>query len=351
MRNLPLMPEQASKFAEDLDPLFWVLVFLTVVFTGIVLAMLMYFAVKYRRGSKADRTRPIDEHHMFELVSSVVPLLLGLGVFIWGAKLFANVFGPAPPNSLEVFVIGKQWMWHLQHSSGVSENAELHISVGRPVKPTMISQDVIHDFFVPEFRIHMDVVPGRYTSTWFEPTKVGKYRIFCAQFCGTRHSEMTGHVYVMAPDDYARWLANGGNTVGPMQTMEEAGAVLYDQHGCGQCHDLGGSQRGPSLVGLYGSKVTLKDGRTTVADDIYLRKSIINPSEDIAEKYQQVMPSYKGQLTEEQLLQLIAYIRSLSGRSLQSAEPAPPGSVPRAAPPRPAATTGTTNELSNRTNR
>jgi cytochrome c oxidase subunit 2 len=324
MRNLPLMPEQASKFAEDLDPLYWVLVLLTVAFTGIVLALLLYFAIKYRRGSKADRSRPVNEHHLLEFTWSFIPLVLGLGVFVWGAKLFANVFGPAPPNSLEVFVIGKQWMWHLQHSNGVRENNELHIPVGRPIKLTMVSQDVIHDFFVPAFRIHMDVVPGRYTTTWFEPTKVGKWRIFCAQYCGTKHSQMTGWVYTMDPVDYAKWLANGGNTIGPApRTMESVGQEIYEQHACGQCHDADGMQRGPSLLGLYGSQVRLKGGKTVIADDKYLRESILNPSEDVAEQYQQVMPSYKGQLTEEQVLQLIAYIKSKSGRASQSGENIP----------------------------
>lgn len=327
MRNLPLMPEQASKFAEDLDPLFWVLVLLTVAFTGIVLVLLLYFAVKYRRGNKVDRSRPVNEHHLLEFAWSFIPLILGLGVFVWGAKLFANVFGPAPPNSLEVFVIGKQWMWHLQHSNGIRENNELHIPVGRPIKLTMVSQDVIHDFFVPAFRIHMDVVPGRYTSTWFEPTKIGHYHIFCAQYCGTKHSQMTGWVTVMDPVDYAKWLANGGNNPGPApRTMEQIGQELYDQHACGQCHDPDGLQRGPSMDGLYGSTVRLKGGKTAIAGDKYLRESIINPSEDVAEQYQQVMPSYKGQLTEEQLLDIIAFIKSKSGKA-SKAEPAVTGSA------------------------
>lgn len=342
LRNLPLVPEQASKFAEDLDPLFWVLVFLTVVFTGIVLTMLIFFVVKYRRGSKADRTRPLYEHLPLELTWTIIPLLLGLGVFVWGAKLFANVFSPAPANALEVFVIGKQWMWHLQHSNGIRENNELHIPVGRPVKLTMISQDVIHDFFVPAFRIHMDVVPGRYTTTWFEPTKPGRYHIFCAQYCGTKHSEMTGWVTVMDPEDYAKWLSKGGNEVGTVpKTMEQLGKEIYDQYNCGNCHDPDGTQRGPSLIGLYGSTVKLKDGRSVPANDAYIRESIVNPSDKIAEQYQQIMPSYKADLTEEQLLELLAYIRSLGGRNLQSAEPASPGQAPVAGrSTRPANTTG-----------
>lgn len=323
--NLQLMPEQASKFAEDLDPLFFVLVFLTVVFTGLVLGFVLYLAIKYRRGSKADRSRPIDEHHILEAGWSLPPLFLGLAVFVWGAKLFADVFGPAPANAMEVFVIGKQWMWHLEHSNGIRENDELHIPVGRPVKLTMISQDVVHDFFCPEFRIHMDVVPGRYTTTWFTPTKVGKYHIFCAQYCGTNHSQMTGYVYVMEAQAYAQWLANGGQEIaaGTPPTLESMGKKLYEEKACGTCHDSDGINRGPSLVGLWGKQIKHKDGSPGIADTAYLRESIIKPSEKLNEKFQQVMPSYEGEFSEEQLLQLIGYIKSLTPGPNPGAEPAP----------------------------
>lgn len=324
IKNLPLVPEQASSYAAQMDPLFWVLVTLTVLFAGTVLTLLLFFAIRYRRGAQVDRSNAPDEHQFLEITWTVIPLLLGLGVFVWGAKLYAGAFGPPPANALEIFVVGKQWMWHIQHSNGIRENNELHVPLGRPIALTMISQDVIHDFYVPEFRIHVDVVPGRYTREWFTPIKIGRYRLFCAQYCGTDHSKMTGWVTVMDPADYARWLANGGQEVpAAPKTMAALGADLYQREGCAQCHDPGAPGHGPVLTGLYGSIVTKPSGEKAVADAAYLREQILTPVDRVAPKYQQIMPSYKGQLTEEQVLQLIAYIKSLGPQNPASAEPAP----------------------------
>jgi cytochrome c oxidase subunit 2 len=327
MRNLPILPDQASNFAMQSDALFWVLTLLTLAFTLLVGVLILVLAVRYRRGSKVDRSKPVHTSHILELSWSIGPLLLGLAVFVWAAKLFSSMYGRAPANADEIYVIGKQWMWHLQHTNGIRENNELHVPVGRPVKLTMISQDVIHSFYVPAFRVKRDVIPGRYTSIWFTPTKAGKYHLFCAEYCGTQHSEMGGWVYVMEPTEYQQWLATGGQRTTSSQpipkTMEAAGAALYEQQGCGNCHDADGTQRGPSLAGLYGNQVKLRNGQTAIADEVYLRKSILEPSEDIADTYQQVMPSYKGQITEEQVLQLIAYIKSLSKPATTPGQAAP----------------------------
>jgi cytochrome c oxidase subunit 2 len=207
-----LRPEAASEFANQVDTLYAVLWLLTIFFTVLVLTLITVFAIRYRRGSLADRSRPVDHDLRIELVWSVIPLVLGLGIFAWAAKLYANVYGEAPKNSKEVYVIGKQWMWHLQHMNGIRENNELHVPIGTPIKLTMISQDVIHSFFLPSMRVKRDVLPGRYTTVWFEPNRIGKYRLECTEYCGTQHSLMGGWIYVMSKADFAKWYATGGQT-------------------------------------------------------------------------------------------------------------------------------------------
>ena len=331
------MPEQASSIAAQSDALFFTLLALTLVFTLLVGCLITVLAIRYRRGNRVDRSKPAHHSTVLELSWSIGPLFLGLAVFVWAAKLFATIFGPAPKDAMEVFIVGKQWMWHIQHHNGIRENNELHVPLGKPVKLVMISQDVIHDFFIPAFRVKRDVIPGTYTSFWFTPTRVGKYHLFCAQYCGTSHSEMDGYCYVLEPTEFQKWLASGGQRIHDTQPLPKgmtgAGHALYEQQGCGNCHDADGMNRGPSLAGLYGRQVALKDGGTTVADDLYLRKSILESNEDIVDTYQQIMPSYKGQLTEEQVLQIIEYIKSLSAppaqvvpsRSLTPGETIPPG--------------------------
>lgn len=310
------MPEQASNFAVQSDALFFTLLFLGFVFTVLVGVLIFVLAIRYRRGHRVDRTRPMHHNTILELSWSLGPMFLALAVFVWSAKLFAAMFGPAPKNAVNVFVVGKQWMWHIQHANGIRENNELHVPLGRPVRLTMISQDVIHDFSVPAFRVKRDVIPGTYSTIWFTPTQTGRFHMYCAQYCGTNHSEMTGYVYVMEPTEFQKWLATGGqrtqDTQPIPQTMVEQGAAIYAQQGCGNCHDADGMNRGPSLAGLYGSPVRLASGQTVLADDAYLRRSIMDSNEQIVAEYQQIMPSYKGQLTEEQVLALIEYMKALA---------------------------------------
>jgi len=319
---MQLMPEQASSFAAELDSLIFLLVGLTVLFTTLVAACLLFFAVKYRRGSKADRSRAVDHHTGLEIAWSVPPLILGLAVFMWNASLFSRM-RTVPDNALEIFVIGKQWMWHVQHPNGVRENNELHVPLGRPVKLTMISQDVIHNFRIPAFRTQRDVIPGTYTEQWFQPTRLGRYRFFCSQFCGTDHSKMTGWVTVMEPVEYQRWLAAGGSAKKPVLTLEEAGKELYEKLQCGNCHEAVSTVRGPSLVAIFGKKRTLDSGQTVVADQAYLRESLVDPYRHIVKGYEQTMPSYKEQLSEEQILQLVAYMKTL-GTAGDPGAPMPP---------------------------
>lgn len=312
MFNLPMMPEQASDYARQYDLLFFATLGLAILFAIIVSIMVVFFAVRYRRGSRVNRAGAVESHLGLELTWTIIPGLLGIGMFVWAASLYAATRTP-PKNAIELTVIGKQWMWHVQHPNGVRENNELHVPLGRPVRLTMISQDVIHSFFLPQFRIKQDALPGRYTYMWFTPTRVGKYNLFCAEYCGTNHSEMGGYVYVMTPQEYADWLAAGGTKRQAGQTAEASGQELYDKLACGSCHKSGREGNGAPLYGLYNEPVALENGQTVKADDAYLRESIMSPSARIVKGYWNVMPSYQGQLNEEQVLDLIAYIKSLRG--------------------------------------
>lgn len=309
MFNFPMSPERASNFAGEHDFIFYTLTILTIVFTVIVSGLVIFFAARYREGNKVDRSRPIYEHLPLELTWTIIPLLLGLVVFFLGARLFVSMRTP-PKDAMDIYVVGKQWMWHVQHApSGVRENNTLHVPVGKPVRLTMISQDVIHAFFIPEFRIQYHVVPGRYTTQWFTATKPGVYHLFCNMYCGTQHSEMGGYVYAMEPEAYAKWLAEGGNDVKPM-TPEERGALAYNKLGCNNCHGAKDTERAPSLYTLFGKNRKFTDGTTAVADEGYIRKSIIDPYEHINAGYDRTMPTYES-LNEEQILELVAYIKSL----------------------------------------
>jgi cytochrome c oxidase subunit 2 len=243
-------------------------------------------------------------------------------MFAWGASLYFR-FSTAPSHALSLYVVGKQWMWKIQHPEGRREINELHVPVGQPVKLTMTSEDVIHSFFVPAFRMKMDVVPGRYTTTWFEATKAGEYHLFCTEYCGTEHSRMIGRVVVMEPVEYEQWLSGGnGAARAPGEAPEVAGARLFQEQRCMTCHGgpIGGMVLGPPLAGLFGTPVKLRNGETVIADESYIRESILNPTAKLVAGYQPLMPTYQGQISEEGVLQLIAYIRSLGQAGGQTAE-------------------------------
>jgi len=235
-----------------------------------------------------------------------VPLLITMVIFVWGASVFFAMARP-PDETTNIYVVGKQWMWKFQHLDGQREINELHIPVGRPVKLIMTSEDVIHDLFVPAFRMKADVVPGRYTSIWFQPTKPGRYRMVCAEYCGTKHSGMTGEVIVMDATEYQTWLSGGT----PEGSLAEGGAKLFASLACNTCHRPDAQGRGPVLEGLFGKTVTLQSGETVVVDEAYVRESILHPSARIAAGFQPIMPTFQGLVTEEQLLELIEYIKAL----------------------------------------
>lgn len=308
LSNVPLFPPQASTLATRVDALFMFLVGVSVFFAGLIFCLLLYYAIRYRRRSTSEQPRQIPGNLRLEVLWTVIPLGLTMVMFAWGASLYFTEATP-PGNAMDIHVVGKQWMWKFQHPEGPREINELHVPVGQPVKLTMASEDVIHSFFVPAFRVKMDVVPGRYTSAWFEATRVGSYHLFCAEYCGTAHAGMGGRVVVMTPADYERWL--GGNASG--ESLRTAGKRLFQQLGCETCHRADGTGRGPLLIGLFGQPVRLHNGKTVVADEAYVRESVLNPSAKIVAGYEPIMPPFQGQISEAGLLQIIAYIRSLGG--------------------------------------
>jgi cytochrome c oxidase subunit 2 len=305
-KNFPIFPESASSVSPQVDLLYFFLVGMALFFTVLIFTLVIVFAVKYRRKSEDEQPKPMYGDMRLEILWSVIPLGIVLFVFAWGAHVYFQI-ARAPSNALQFNVVAKQWMWKFQHPTGQREINDLHIPVGQPVKLTMISEDVIHSLFVPAFRVKQDVLPGRHTSIWFQPTKVGKYHLFCAEYCGTKHAGMGGWVYVMEPSDYQDWLAgNVGN-----ETPVEAGARLFTQHGCITCHVQTTFARGPSLHGLFGREVKLANGETVKADEDYLRESILNPKAKMVEGFDAIMPTFQGQVTEEDILSLIEYIKSL----------------------------------------
>ncbi len=304
--RVPLFPEQASTIAPHTDHLLYFLLAVSVFFAMGIFIAITIFAIRYRRRSAVDMPEPIEGSLALELLWSGIPLGLAMVMFFWGAAVYMRISRP-PDNAIQVYAVGKQWMWKLQHMEGQREINELHIPVGRPVRVTMTSEDVIHSFFVPAFRTKQDVLPGRYTTTWFEATKPGKYHLFCAEYCGTKHSGMIGWIYAMEPQDYQAWLQGGA----PEGSMASSGAKLFQDLGCANCHTETSSARCPNLIGLYNSTVRLADGSAVKGDEAYIRESILAPNAKVAAGYQPIMPTFQGLITEEGLMQVIEYIKSL----------------------------------------
>jgi cytochrome c oxidase subunit II len=326
---IPLFPDQASTFAWEVDALYFYLLLISVIFTVIIVAGLAFFAVKYREKEKFATPEEIHGSMALEIAWSFIPFVISMTIFLGGAIIFYQQYR-MPPDGMEISVVGKQWMWKLQHATGQREINELHIPVNRNIKLTMTTEDVLHDFYVPAFRTKADVVPGRYTYLWFNATTPGRYRLYCAEYCGLNHSGMGGWVTVMEQKDFDNWLSGDNSNLTPAQ----AGKDLFENKlGCASCH-AGQNQRGAKLEGLFGTDVKLASGETVKADDEYLRNSILNPSGQIVEGYQPIMPTFKGQVTEEQINSLIAYIKTLGGTA-----GATPAAAPQPMTPQPAAAT------------
>jgi len=305
--DFPLFPEQASTLAKEVDALYFFALAVSAFFSLLIAVVIFYFFVQFRRRKDDEIGKPMHGSTLLEVTWSVIPLAITMVMFAWGAKVFFHSFA-LPTDAKEYLATGKQWMWKFQHPEGQREINSLHIPVGERIKLTMTSEDVIHSFFVPAFRVKRDVLPGRYSTVWFEATKPGTYHLFCTEYCGAEHSQMIGTVTVMEKEAYQAWLS--GIEVG--KPPAESGEELFTQLVCNTCHYENSGGRGPSLVGIYGTEVELANGRRVTVDDDYLRESILRPNAKLVAGYQPLMPTYQGQINETGLMQLIAYIKSLA---------------------------------------
>src|SRR5687768_9319124 len=276
MPNLPLFPEQASVQAGQVDAIYFFMVAVCGFFGLLIASLIVIFAVKFRRRHPDEVGAAIHGSLALELMWTIIPFFIAMGMFAWGAKVFFDLYR-VPAGAMEIFVVGKQWMWKVQHTSGQREINELHVPIGRPVKLIMGSEDVLHSYYIPAFRVKADVIPGRYNTMWFQATKPGRYHLFCAEYCGTKHSGMIGSVIAMDPTDFQAWLSGGRTEDAPVA----AGARLFRDMACVTCHQEEAQGRGPLLLNLFGKPVLLQDGRKVVADDAYIRESIVNPQAKI----------------------------------------------------------------------
>src|SRR6266496_3652962 len=321
---IPFIPDAASTLSWKVDALYFYLCGVTIFFTLLISIVLVFFVIRYRRRTPYEIPRPIAGSHRLETLWTIIPFLIAMTLFAWGARIYFEEYSP-PQNAIEIYVVGKQWMWKIQHSTGQREINELHIPLGRKVKLIMTSEDAIHDFFVPAFRMKADVVPGRYTTEWFEATKPGTYHLFCAEYCGMNHSGMIGSVIAMEPADFDDWLSGNSS----QQSPAVAGQQLFQSLGCVSCHGANGEGgRGPTLAGLFGRPTQLNNGQTVKADEAYIRETIINPQAKLVAGFGPIMPTFQGQVSEDQLVQLLAFIKSLQ---IANPQPATMASSPAAA--------------------
>jgi cytochrome c oxidase subunit II len=309
--NVPLFPQQASDVARGVDAFYLFLVLITTFFSALVALLILYFIIRYRKTPEREAVQ-IHGSTLLEVIWTVIPLGLSMAIFVWGAVIYYHLQTP-PTNAMEIYGVGKQWMWKFQHPGGQREINALHVPVGTPVKVTLISQDVIHDMFVPAFRVKMDVLPNRYTFVWFTPTQVGTYHLFCSQYCGTKHAGMVGQVTVMKREDFAEWLASGKAE----GSLASQGEKLFQELGCVTCHRPDSGARGPNLQGLFGRPVRLTDNRVIIADENYIRESILNPNAKVVSGFQPIMPTFQGVVSEEGMVQITEYIKHLAEQESQ----------------------------------
>jgi len=309
MFGIPLFPERASTIAGEVDALYFFLVGLSVVMSVLIATLVISFAVKFHRRHADEVGAQVHGGLVLELAWTFVPFVIAMVIFFWGAKVYFVMASP-PSETLNIYVVGKQWMWKVQHTTGQREINQLHLPVGRPVKLIMTSEDVIHNFSIPAMRVKADVIPGRFVQIWFEPSRPGTYQIFCAEYCGTQHSGMIGQVVVMDASEYQTWLS-GGEGEG---SLASTGEKLFADLACNTCHRPDSRGRGPVLQNVFGRPVQLHDGTIVTADENYLRESILTPAAKLTAGYQPVMPAFQGLVSEEQLLALIEYVKSLSAQ-------------------------------------
>jgi len=305
LTNSALFPREASTIAPYADALYFFLLLITVVGLVLVGALVFGFSIRYRKERNPVATQ-VEGSTLLEATWTIIPLALFLICFVWGALLYFRIYNP-PTNAMNIYVVGKQWMWKAEHPGGQHEINNLHVPMGVPVQLTMISQDVFHSFSIPDFRVKREVIPGRYTTVWFEATTPGTYHIFCTQYCGTKHSGMIGEVTVLTPDEYKKWTE--GSTSG--MSLAQNGERLFASMGCNACHTGDAAARGPNLAGVYGSKLRLTNGSEVLVNEAYLRDAILNPSQHVTAGYAPIMPTYQGQISEEGLIDLVEYLKSL----------------------------------------
>jgi cytochrome c oxidase subunit II len=329
LHSSALFPAEASSISPWVDALYFFLLLMTVFGVLLVGALITVFSVRYRRERSPEATQ-IEGSTLMEATWTIIPLAVFLLVFVWGALLYFRIYNP-PTNALNIYVVGKQWMWKAEHPGGQHEINALHVPTGQPVQLTMISQDVFHSFSIPDFRVKREVIPGRYSTVWFEATQVGTYHLFCTQYCGTQHSGMIGEITVLTPEDYQKWLHESTSGM----SLAQNGERLFASMGCNQCHSGNAAARGPNLAGVYGSKLTLNDGSQVLVNDAYLRDAILNPSQHVTAGFAPIMPTYQGQISEDGLIDLVEYIKGLqtnyrvqqtlvTSTSDQAAPPTPP---------------------------
>jgi cytochrome c oxidase subunit 2 len=333
MTNFALIPPEASTIAPQMDALLVFMTLVSLVGLTIVALLITTFSVLYRKERNPKATQ-IEGSTLLEATWTIIPLGLFLMMFVWGSVLYFRVFTP-PPNAMNIYVVGKQWMWKAEHPGGQHEINSLHVPTGQPVQLTLISQDVFHSFSIPAFRVKREAIPGRYTTVWFQATKTGTYHLFCTQYCGTAHSAMIGEVVVQTPEDYKKWLAS--STSGT--SLAQNGERLFASLSCAACHNGQPDARGPNLANVYGSKLTLVTGQPILVDEAYLRQAILNPSAHITQGFAPIMPTYQGQISEEGIISLVEYIKNLNSnyrvqQTVNTSELLPEG------PDKPAKTSG-----------
>ncbi|HEV2576007.1 MAG TPA: cytochrome c oxidase subunit II [Acidobacteriaceae bacterium] len=305
LHSSALFPAEASTIAPYTDALYFFLVAISVFGLVFVAILVFYFSLRYRR-DKHPVAIQVEGSTILEATWTIIPLALFLVTFVWGGLLYFRIYDP-PPNAMNIYVVGKQWMWKAEHPGGQHEINALHIPVGQPIQLTMISQDVFHSFSIPDFRVKREVIPGRYSTVWFQATDPGTYHIFCTQYCGTLHSGMIGEVTAMDPGDYKKWLDQSNSGM----SLAQNGERLFASMGCNACHSGNASARGPNLAGVYGSKLTLTDGSQVLVNDAYLRDAILNPSQHVTAGFAPIMPTYQGQISEDGLIDIVEFIKQL----------------------------------------
>jgi cytochrome c oxidase subunit 2 len=323
-----LFPREASTIAPYMDALYFFLLAMTIVGLLLVGAILIAFSMRYRKSVHPVATQ-IEGSTLLEATWTIIPLAIFLVTFVWGALLYFRIYNP-PANSMNIYIVGKQWMWKAEHPGGQHEINMLHVPTGRPIQLTMISQDVFHSYSIPDFRVKREVIPGRYSTEWFEATTPGTYHIFCTQYCGTNHSAMIGEVTVLTPADYEKWTQESTSGM----SLAQNGERLFASMGCNACHSGNAAARGPNLAGVYGSTLQLTNGSQVQVTDGYLRDAILNPSQHVTAGYSPIMPTYQGQISEDGLIDLVEYLKSLKTNyrvqqtltTSQSDQAAPPAS-------------------------